>query len=202
MRKHNNIMLIAGTVLALAAPIQAQEAAPTAAPVSTTRGGPVDLTWQKGSSEKGNQVRVTGNVHLSSDTFAANAETITVDLLRGAQGKTGGGRGGTIDGVGRAAMEPLPGRQVSGQYSDIAQGRKYQFQADHAVYVPDNARPGGGRIDLTGHVRVAVNAPIALDGPLVTVTDHAVVLLGQGAQYPQVQTGAGHLTFTPLNGGQ
>lgn len=191
MRKHRNITLVAGTILAFAAPIQAQDAAP----VSTTRGGPVDLTWQKGSSEKGNQVRVSGDVHLISATFAAQAETITVDLLRGS-------KSGAVGGVGRAAMEPLPGKQVSGRFQDIAQGRSYQFQADHAVYVPDNARPNGGRIDLTGHVRVAVNAPIALDGPLVTVTDHAVVLLGQGTQYPQVQTGAGHLTFTPLNGGQ
>jgi len=187
--------LLAGTILAFAAPIQAQEAAPTAVPTSTTRVGPVDLTYHKSAAFAGNQVRVSGDVHINSATFTAQAETITVDLLRGS-------KGGAVGGVGRAAMEPLAGRQVSGQFDDIAQGRSYKFQADHAVYVPDSARPNGGRIDLTGHVRVAVNAPIALDGPLVTVTDHAVVLLGQGMQYPQVQTGAGHLTFTPLNGGQ
>lgn len=195
MRKHRNMTLLAGTILAFAAPIQAQDAAPTAVPASTTRVGPVDLTYHKGAAFAANQVRVSGDVHINSTTFTAQAETITVDLLRGS-------KSGAVGGVGRAAMEPLPGRQVSGQFQDIAQGRSYKFQADHAVYVPDSARPSGGRIDLTGHVRVAVNAPIALDGPLVTVTDHAVVLLGQGMQYPQVQTGAGRLTFTPLNGGQ
>ncbi len=190
-----SIMFLIGTVLAFAASIQAQEAAPTAAPASATHLGPVDLTYHKGAAFAGNQVRVMGDVHINSQTFAAQAETITLDLLRGS-------KSGAVGGIGRAAMEPLAGHQVSGRFQDIAQGRNYQFQADHAVYVPDNARPGGGRIDLTGHVRLAVNAPIALDGPLVTVTDHAVVLLGQGTQYPQVQTGAGHLTFTPLNGGQ
>lgn len=195
MRKCNNITLFIGTAFAFAAPIQAQEATPTAAPASTTRVGPVDLTYHKGAAFAGNQVRVSGDVHINSTTFTAQAETITVDLVRGGKGKT-------LGGINRAAMEPLANKQVSGRFQDIAQGRNYQFQADHAVYVPDNARPGGGRIDLTGHVRVAVNAPVALDGPLVTVTDHAVVLLGQGTAYPQVETGAGHLTFTPLNGGQ
>ncbi len=194
MFKHRTIALIAGAMLILST-ANAQEAAPSAAPASTTRVGPVNLTWQKGLSAIGNQVRVSGDVHLSSPTFAAQAETITVDLLRGS-------KKGAVGGIGRASMEPLAHKQVSGQFDDIAQGRNYKFQADHAVYVPDNARPGGGRIDLTGYVRLAVNAPIALDGPLVTVTDHAVVLLGQGSEYPKVETGAGHLTFTPLNGGQ
>ena len=195
MRKQKHIILLAASLLALPLAGHAQEAAPPGAPASTTRVGPVDLTYHKGAAFAGNQVRVMGDVHINSQTFAAQAETITVDLLRGS-------KSGAVGGIGRAAMEPLAGHQVSGRFQDIAQGRNYQFQADHAVYVPDNARPGGGRIDLTGHVHVAVNAPIALDGPLVTVTDHAVVLLGQGTQYPQVQTGAGHLTFTPLNGGQ
>jgi len=195
MRKQKHIILLAASLLALPLAGHAQEAAPTGAPTSATRIGPVDLTYHKGAAFAGNQVRVSGDVRINSQTFAAQAETITVDLLRGS-------KSGAVGGIGRAAMEPLAGHQVSGRFQDIAQGRNYQFQADHAVYVPDNARPGGGRIDLTGHVRLAVNAPIALDGPLVTVTDHAVVLLGQGTQYPQVQTGAGHLTFTPLNGGQ
>ncbi len=194
MLKHTTLVLIAGALLLLPM-AHAQDTAPPAAPVSTTRVGPVNLTYNKGAAFAGNQVRVMGDVHINSTTFAAQAETITVDLLRGS-------KKGAVGGIGRAAMEPLGGRQVSGQFDDIAQGRNYKFQADHAVYVPDQTRPGGGRIDLTGHVRVAVNAPIALDGPLVTVTDHAIVLLGQGTAYPQVETGAGHLTFTPLNGGQ
>ncbi len=195
MSQYRYTTLIAGTMLAFPFMAHAQDAAPPGAPASTTRVGPVDLTYHKGAAFAGNQVRVSGDVRINSQTFAAQAETITLDLLRGS-------KSGAVGGIGRAAMEPLANHQVSGRFQDIAQGRNYQFQADHAVYVPDNARPGGGRIDLTGHVRLAVNAPIALDGPLVTVTDHAVVLLGQGTQYPQVQTGAGHLTFTPLNGGQ
>lgn len=173
---------------------QATLAAPQSAP-SSALAGPITLDYSQGAAYLGSHAVIRGNIRLNSPSFGAQAETATLDFIPSAHGKKGVS-------IARAALEPLPGGQVSGHFDDIAQGRNYRFRADHAVYVPDPAHPGGGQIKLDGHVQIAVNAPIALDGPFLTSTDHAVVRLGSGPAYPQVETGAGHVTFTPLNGGQ
>ncbi len=194
MRHLPRLLTVITSVFALAALAGAQDV-PAAAPAGGLGSGPVTLTYTKGAAYTGTHAIIRGDVHLDSANFGAQAETVLADLRPGAKGKASLG-------LARAVLEPAPGGQVSGHFSDIAQGRSYQFQADRAVYVPDTRRAGGGRVDLTGHVQIAVNAPIALDGPLLTRTDHAVVLLGPGPAYPQVETGAGRITFTPLNGGQ
>ena len=54
------------------------------------------------------------------------------------------------------------------------------MQADHAVYVPDNSRPGGGRMDFTGHAKMTVRAPEALAEPSVTTADHITSCWARG----------------------
>ncbi len=62
-----------------------------------------------------------------------------------------------------------------------------EIRADHAVYVPDLSRPGGGSITFTGHVKMILTNPGALVGDSTSTMDQAVVLLGLKPQYPQVQ---------------
>lgn len=194
MRHTPSLLIVIASVLVFA-PFALAQDVPAAPSANGVGSGPVTLTYTKGAAYTGTHARISGDVHLDSANFGMQAETVLADLRPGAKGK------GAV-GLARAVLEPAAGGQVSGHFTDIAQGRSYHFQADRAVYVPDSSRAGGGRVDLTGHVQIAVSAPVALDGPLLTRTDHAVVLLGPGPSYPQVETGAGRITFTPLNGGQ
>lgn len=93
-------------------------------------------------------------------------------------------------------------RQVIGHFNSVTAGRYYTVYADHAVYAPDNSRPGGGTLDLTGHPKIIVRAPDILQEPSTTTfndPDATVhVLLGREPDYPQVEGGAGQTDFTPL----
>ena len=178
-------MLFALPALAASAPL----AGPGQAKI-----GPVNLDWKTGGNVVGNTLQLKGAVHLASATYDLKAETVTVSLL---QGKRVPGSLGISQAI--AVGDPASGTQVAGRFRSEEEGRTYDLHSDRAVYVPEAGRAGGGRIDFTGHVTVALLAPQSLEGPAnITNLEHAVVLLGVGPSYPQVSFGQGTLTFTPL----
>ena len=140
----------------------------------------------------GTDLRLFGGVTVTSPTYDMKAEEVKIF---GVPAKAGGPE--AISKV-TAEGDPVQGTQVTGHFNQPELKRTYTMQADHAVYVPDSSRPNGGRLDFTGHARMTVRAPDALAGPSVTVAEHITVLLGQGADYPQIEGENGHMTFTPL----
>ena len=96
----------------------------------------------------------------------------------------------------RATADGGPGGQVDVHVRRPLESESYEILADHAVYVPDKAKPDYARMDFTGHVTVAGRSGF-LVGPGVMTTDRAALLLGPGDDYPQLSTGPAHVTATP-----
>ena len=140
----------------------------------------------------GTDAVLTGGVTVTSTNYDMKAAEVKIF---GVPSRTGGPAA-----VAKITAEgdPAHGTQVTGHFDQPALNRTYTMQADHAVYVPDSSRPDGGGIDFTGHAKMTVRAPDALAGPSVTTAEHITVLLGQGADYPQIEGENGHMTFTPL----
>ena len=67
--------------------------------------------------------------------------------------------------------------------------------------MPDTSRPSGGTLKFTGHVQVITKSGFLAE-PSVSTTDTATILLGAGAEYPQVETGPGHITLTRRSRGE
>lgn len=173
----------------------------SAPPVETNRApapkqtpiGAVKVTAKGGFDYAANRLRLFGTVHAQAEDYDLQAEVLTFTFSQ----NRGALAGATADGT--------ASKQVSGLFQQAAADgtkRVIQVHGDHAVYRPEADRPGGGRMDFTGHVTVTVSDPKALDGPAVAVTEPLTVFLGRNepgkpAEYPRVQGGPVQIELTP-----
>lgn len=135
-------------------------------------------------------LHLSGQVKITSADYDLAGEDIKLFSTQ----PSGGGKATLKNAV--VEGDPAAGKQVVAHIRQPLQGQAYEIFADHAVYAPDNSRPGGGRMDFTGHVKVITNSGFLAE-PSVTNTDHATILMGQGDDYPQVLTGPAHIVLTP-----
>jgi len=178
-----------GLLVALALAVHAQGAAGGGKPPPS---GPVTIDYHRGLTYAGNVLRLTGDVSITSAAYELHAEDLRIQLAGGGE-KTQG-----ASSIVAATAEGTPDKPVTGRFQQADEGRVIRMSADHAVYRREAGRPDGGRIDFTGHVTMTLLDQAALAGPAVTHSEHMVVLLGQGADYPRVESGPGQATFTPL----
>ncbi len=139
----------------------------------------------------GSQGRFSAGVRMTSAQYDLTAEDVQATQASPRSGHSGLA-GATADGS-RAKKT-----QVIAHIKQPLQGEEFTISADHAVYVPDYSRPDGGRIDFTGHVTV-VGMSGFLTGPAPGDFGNGpvTILLGHGDDYPQLQTGPGHIVVTP-----
>lgn len=132
-------------------------------------------------------VHLVGHASVTSENYDFLAADIKAYL-------PSGGSGGA--GVKEAVAEGSPGLQVIAHIRQPLQSASYTITSDRAVYQPDVSRPSGGSLKFTGHVKVITKSGFLAE-PSVSTTDTATILLGVGADYPQVETGPTHITLTP-----
>lgn len=188
-----NGRILTTALLLLAGSAGNTDSASKAAPKQTPM-GPVKVTWQGGFNYTASRLRVFGSVHAQAENYDLQAETVTIALASGP--RKNAIAGATADGT--------ASKQVSGLFQQVADGAKrvIQVHGDHAVYRPEDDRPGGGRVDFTGHVTMTILDPKALHGPAVAVTEPLTVFLGRNApgkppKYPAIEGGGGSLDVTP-----
>lgn len=182
----------------LSAPASLAAQAGTATSLSVPLFGKVDLVYlTRGDfNTTTGYGRAVGRVRLTSEDYDLSCETLTF-LPEKPKDKAGG-----RPVLARVTAEPAAGAQVT---ADVRrpnalhpdEGQAFHIVADHAAYVPENLRPGGVRVNFTGHVQVTTTAGF-LSGPSITTTDQAIILLGKGDDYPQIETGPAHITATPV----
>jgi len=135
-----------------------------------------------------------GQIGITSEEYDLAAGDIKVYFQTGKAGKSLLNRA-TADGG------PATGGQVDVHVKRPSESQSYEVKSDHAVYTPDDTRPNGGKMVFTGRVTVITNSG-SLAEPSVstfdTKTKPVTVLLGQGDDYPQLETGPGHVTATPI----
>ena len=154
--------------------------------------GRVSLDYKKPATYRPGFAQFAGQVRMTSENYDLSCETLMFlfDKTKGnAAGKTPLNK---VDAEG----DPAAGVQVIADVRRPLESQAYHIFADHAVYVPDKSRPNGITMSFTGHVKVITTSGF-LAGPSETTTDHATLLLGQGDDYPRLDTGPGHITFTP-----
>ena len=160
---------------------------------SITKIGQVTIAAKGGGELSGSALRLVGGVQMTSPDYDLNADHITINLQQAGKKSAGPSIAGAT-----AEGNPAKGTQVTGRFAQVDLARTYNVRGDHAVYTPDTSRPSGGRIDFTGHVKLTLVAPEALDGPFLMDSDHFTVLLGVKPEYPKVDFGPSTATFTPL----
>jgi len=111
------------------------------------------------------------------------------------------------DKAGRSTLEratadggPTMGGQVDVHIRRPLESQAYEIKSDHAVYMPDDARPNGAKMVFTGHVTVITTSGLLAEPSISTfdtTTKPVTVLLGRGEDYPQLETGPGHVVVTP-----
>lgn len=157
---------------------------------TTLKIGAVNISFG-GSFLRVNRLHFLAGVQMTSAQYDLMAEDVQATLSSPKSGHTGLA-GATAEGS--AAKKT----QVIANVKQPLQGEAFEIFADHAVYVPDYTRPGGGRIDFTGHVMVLSRSGfLAGPAPADFGNGPVTVLLGQGEDYPQLQTGPGHIVVTP-----
>ena len=157
---------------------------------NTRKIGEVDIVFG-GLLLMGNRGRFSRGVRMTSAQYDLAAEDVTAT-----QAPPGSGHSGLAGAT--AEGSPAKKTQVIAHVKQPLQGEDFQVAADHAVYVPEYARPDGGRIDFTGHVTVVSRSGfLAGPAPADFGNGPVTVLLGQGDDYPQIQTGPGHIVATP-----
>ena len=130
---------------------------------------------------------LTGHAKITSDDYDLVAADIKVTFAPSP--KPG------VSGL-REAVAVGGDTQVVAHIRQPLQSASYEVHSDRAVFLPDTSRPGGGTLKFTGHVKVITKSGF-FAAPSVSTTDTATILLGVGADYPQVETGPGHITLTP-----
>lgn len=136
------------------------------------------------------QWHLMGHAKITSSDYDLTAADIKVLFTPGAKTGVSGLREAVA--VGGA----VPETQVVAHVRQPLQSASYEIHSDRAVYQPDNSRPSGGSLKFTGHVKVVTKSGFLAE-PSVSTTDTATILLGVGADYPQVVTGPTHMTLTP-----
>ena len=151
--------------------------------------GTVNVDFQKATLTPG-LWHLMGQATITSDNYDLNAADIKVYFAPGS--KTG------ASGLRQAVAEggTSPGSQVIAHIRRPLESETYEIYSDKAVYLPEPSRPSGGRMTFTGHVKIITKSGF-FAAPSVSTFDSAIVLLGAGNDYPQVDTGPGHITLTP-----
>ena len=150
--------------------------------------GTVDIVARSAQGQPG-LLHLKGQVKMTSENYDLAGEDVQIFSSQPAGGQSA---------LKKAVIEGnlAAGQQVIAHIRQPLQGQSYQIFADHAVYLPDASRPGGGQMEFQGHVKVVTNSGF-LTEPSVSTTDHATILMGQGNHYPQVLTGPAHIVLTP-----
>ncbi len=187
------VVLVAAWVSLVPLPLPAQTGGGTS--TSLPIFGDVHLSYTKGGLYTPTKSQVSGQVKMTSENYDLFCETLTF-LSDTPKGKADGRPALT-----RATAKPAAGGQVIADVrrpdaKNPADRQTFHILADQAVYVPEPSRPGGVRVDFTGHVRVTTTAGF-LAGPSGTKTDHFTLWLGKGDDYPQFETGPAEISATP-----
>ena len=132
-------------------------------------------------------VHLVGHASVTSENYDLLAADIKAYLPSGSRAGAG---------VKEAVAEGKPGLQVIAHIRQPLQSASYTINSDRAVYQPDMSRPSGGSLKFTGHVKVITKLGFLAE-PSVSTTDTATILLGVGADYPQLVTGPTYITLTP-----
>jgi len=177
----------AALIPAVLSPLTAQ--ADPEKPASRVSVGKVDVDFQYGKLTPG-LWHLTGRVKMTTENYDLTGEDLRI-LFAGGKSGTSALAKATADG------NPAAGIQVHANIRQPLQGQAYVITADHAVYLPDNSRPGGGSMTFTGHVKIVTKSGFLAE-PSVSTTDRATLLLGADKiLYPQLETGPAHITLTP-----
>lgn len=181
-------LLTAALAAFAAASLPAQTAAVKSS--SSLNVGQVNVDFGKSALTRG-LWHFSAGVKMTSEQYDLTAQEVVAAFAPGPGGKAA---------LQKATAEGSPGKnvQVDAHIRQPLEGRAFEVLADHAVYVPDKSRPNGGRMDFTGHVKVISNSGFLAEPSVSTFENGPViVLMGQGDDYPQLQTGPGHIVITP-----
>lgn len=173
-------------------PLSAQKADNQKADKATSilKIGAVSISFNK-FFLKGSQAHLSAGVQMTSEQYDLTAEDVLAVQASGQSGHSG---------LARATAEGSLAKktQVTAHIKQPLEGKDVEVFSDRAVYVPDYSRPAGGRIDFTGHVKVVgMSGFLAGPAPADFQNGPVTILLGQGDDYPQIQTGPGHIVVTP-----
>lgn len=188
-RVPNTALLMGVVMICLPASLRAQSGAGPAAPIF----GDVKMTYTKPGVWTPTYALFPGHVRMTSKNYDLSCETLTILSAKGQAG------GRPV--VTSVTAKPAAGGQVAADVRrpdalNPLNSQAFHVLADRAVYIPERSRPDGVRVDFTGHVQVITTAGF-LDGPSVTKTDRFTLRLGQGDDYPQIETGPAEITATP-----
>lgn len=183
------LLALAAAAAVAPVPLSAQQEPDKPAAFSLGR---VNLDYKKPAQYRPGFAQFAGQVRMTSDNYDLSCETLTFLFDKAKGGAAGKTPLNKVDAEGN----PAAGVQVIADVRRPLESQAYHIFADHAVYVPDKSRPNGVTMNFTGHVKVVTTSGFLAE-PSVTTTDHATLLLGQGDDYPRLDTGPGHITFTP-----
>ena len=112
--------------------------------------GTIDIVARTAQGQPG-FLHLNGQVRMTSEDYDLAGEDVQVFSSQPVGGKP------TLK---KAVIEgnPATGQQVIAHIRQPLQGQAYNISADHALYTPDTSRPGGGKMDFTGHVKVIANS--------------------------------------------
>ena len=179
------LILTAAILSASLLPLLAQ----TDKPAARVSVGKVDVDFQYGKLTPG-VWHLIGRVKMTTENYDLTGEDLRIVFAGGKAGASALIKA-TADG------NPAAGIQVHAAIRQPLQGQAYVITADHAMYLPDNSRPGGGAMTFTGRVRIVTKSGFLAE-PSISTTDRATVLLGADTVlYPQLETGPAHITLTP-----
>ena len=179
---HKRLLLLIPLLLVLSPAARAQN---NAAPHI----GKVDVRFDEASLTPG-AYHLTGHVVMTSDDYDLTAEDVKIVSSPASNTKK------AASSIRQATATGTPAKQVVAHIRRPLESETYEIYADRAVYQPDSSRPAGGSLTFTGNVKEVIKSGFFAE-PSIGTFDHATVLLGPGRDYPQVQTGAGHITLTP-----
>jgi hypothetical protein len=139
-----------------------------------------------------------GHAKMTSDDYDLYAADIKVYFVPASKAgsKPGSKAGASVLSQAVAEGGATPDSQVIAHIRRPLDSAAFEIYSDKAVYLPDSKRPGGGTITFTAHVKIITKSGFFAE-PSVSTFESATVLLGAGKDYPQLETGAGHMTFTP-----
>ena len=173
-----------GLLLVVIASLSHAQSGTAKAPV-----GKVNITFDQAAYDP-SLLHLIGHAKITSDSYDLYAADIKVYPMSGSSA----GAAGIEKAVAEGGV--TPGTQIVAHIRQPLQNQSFEITSDRAVYQPDASRPSGGEIKFTGHVKVVTKSAFLAE-PSVSTFETATVLLGAGADYPKINTGAGHIILTP-----
>ncbi|MGI4791406.1 MAG: hypothetical protein ACRYFS_21470 [Janthinobacterium lividum] len=180
---------------------QSEKTKPAGAPQSKI--GKVNVDFQKATLNP-SLWHLMGNAKITSNDYDLIAADIKISFMPGTKTKPSALSQAVAEGGVAPNSQVLTHIRQLLKSTDPAlkssakpqQSVSYEIFSDQAVYLPVRTRPGGGKINFTGHVKI-ITTSSSLTEPSISTFESASVLLGAGEDYPQIDTGAGHITLTP-----